>query len=43
MVSNMISTPENNVISNFDKWLDGVVLEDETVLSDFHITPDEGP
>ena len=41
MVSNMIPTPKNHVISKFDKRLDGVVLEDEAVLAELDVPPDE--
>jgi hypothetical protein len=34
MMANVISTPQNNIISNDHKWLDSVVLKNEAVLPD---------
>ena len=34
MVTDMIATPQGNVIADSDEWLDGIVFEYEAVITD---------
>ena len=41
MMANMISTPKNDIVSDFNEWLNRIPFKDETVLTDLHVFPDE--
>jgi hypothetical protein len=42
VVADMIAAPEDDIIANLNKGLDGIVLKDEAVFADLGVVPDKG-
>jgi hypothetical protein len=41
LMANVIAAPKDDVVANLDRVLDDIVLEDEAVLADLDVSPDE--
>lgn len=39
VVSNVISTPQHTVVTNFHKWLNGIILKNEAVFTNIQVWP----
>ncbi|KRW69516.1 hypothetical protein AO735_18205 [Pseudomonas sp. TTU2014-096BSC] len=43
MMTNMITTPQYNIITQYDERLNCIIFKNKTVLTNFHIMPNKSP
>jgi hypothetical protein len=39
----VVAAPEDDIITNLYKWLDGIIFKNKTIISDLSIVPNKRP